>query len=156
MTKLNQTNSSARYKLRIVEQISAGGVAFRYCEKQTEIALVQVNPSYRWQLPKGLVDAGETPESAALREVREEAGIDAEIVHLIDKIDYWYVGEERGESVRFHKFVYFYLMKYTSGDTKDHDHEVAEARFVEIRNAVKMLAFESERNIVEQISGLLK
>lgn len=148
--------SSAKTKLPIVEQISAGGVAFRHYAEQLQVALISVNPSRRWQLPKGIIDDGETPEIAAVREVREEAGIETEILDLIEKIEYWYVGDNRGERVRFHKFVYFYLMKYTGGDTANHDHEVAAARFVEVRAAIEMLAFKGEKEVVEKIIKMVE
>ncbi len=61
-----------------VEQISAGGVAFRQNDSDFEIAIISVKPSRRWQLPKGIVDKGETNETAALREMREEAGIETD------------------------------------------------------------------------------
>src|ERR1700730_5629473 len=97
-------------------QISAGGVAFRKQGRQTEVALISVGDGARWQLPKGLVDSGESTEAAAVREVREEAGIDTEVVEAIDKVEYWYFWNEDGTRVRNHKFVYFYLLRYKSGD----------------------------------------
>lgn len=143
-------------KFPTVEQISAGGVAFRRTESgATEVAVVSVKPSRRWQLPKGIIDAGETPEIAALREVREEAGIETELVELIEKVEYWYVGFHKSERVRFHKFVYFYLLKYLAGDTANHDHEISEARWVSVDEAIEMLAFKSEKDVVKKASELI-
>jgi len=142
-------------KIQTLEQVSAGGAAFRVNDSGYEIALISVNPSRRWQLPKGLVDAGETPETAALREVREEAGIETELLSKIETIEYWYVGDNRGERVRFHKFVHFFLLKYTDGNVANHDSEVIEARWVKAEEAVEMLAFKSEREIVRKAIKLI-
>jgi len=143
-------------KFPIVDQISAGGVAFRRAETGIEAAIVAVNPSRRWQLPKGIIDAGETPEIAAVREVREEAGIETELVELIEKVEYWYVGNHKGERVRFHKFVYFYLLKYVRGAVENHDHEIAEARWVKIDEAIEMLAFKSEKDVAAKAFEKIK
>ena len=58
--------------LRSETQVSAGGVTLRKTQRGLEVVLISVGDPPRWQLPKGLVDPGETPEVAALREVREE------------------------------------------------------------------------------------
>src|SRR6266498_1383826 len=137
-------------KLPTKLQISAGGVAFRKHEGRGQVALISVGETNRWQLPKGVVDKGESTEHAAVREVREEAGIDTEIVGRLDKVEYWYFWNEDGQRVRYHKFVYFYLLRYKSGDVRDHDHEVNEARWVGIDDAIKLLAFASEKKIVEK------
>lgn len=137
-------------------QISAGGVAFRKQGGQLEVALISVGVTNRWQLPKGIVDKGESTEDAAVREVREEAGVDTEVIDRIDKVEYWYVAKEKGGRVRYHKFVYFYLLRYKAGDVSDHDDEVNEARWVEINDAIKLLAFESEKRIVEKAKELIR
>ncbi|HWO01223.1 MAG TPA: NUDIX hydrolase [Blastocatellia bacterium] len=129
-------------------QFSAGGVAFRRVKGRIEVALISVGDDNRWQLPKGIVDKGESTETAALREVREEAGVDTEPLALIDKVEYWYY--DKRERVRFHKFVYFYLLRYESGDVTNHDDEVNEARWVEIEQAIGMLTFDSEKRVVEK------
>jgi len=136
-------------------QISAGGVAFRKRKNQIEVALISVGDNNRWQLPKGIVDKGESTEDAAVREVREEAGIDSDIVERIDKVEYWYFWNEDDQRVRYHKFVYFYLLRYKSGDVRDHDDEVNEARWVEIGEAITLLAYSSEKKIVEKAKALI-
>jgi 8-oxo-dGTP pyrophosphatase MutT (NUDIX family) len=140
----------------VVRQVSAGGVAYRRAAGSTEVAIVRVGPKGRWQLPKGIVDEGERPEDAALREVREEAGVDARIAAPLDVIEYWYVGNDRdGRRVRFHKFVHLYVLEYTSGDVADHDDEVEEASWVPLAEAAGMLAFESERKAMRQAASLI-
>ena len=136
-------------------QHSAGGVVFRRQGPVVEVALISVGERRRWQLPKGLVESGESPDVTALREVREEAGVDAELVSHIDMVEYWYFATERGERVRFHKFVDFYLLRYKSGDVSDHDREVNEARWMEIGEAERALAFKSERQVVARAAELI-
>ena len=142
-------------KLPTKLQISAGGVAFRKQDGRIDVALISVGEENRWQLPKGLVDKGESTEDAAIREVREEAGIDTEIVTRIDKVEYWYFWKENGQRIRYHKFVYFYLLRYKSGDVRNHDHEVNEARWVDIDDAIKMLAFDNEKKIMAKAKELI-
>jgi 8-oxo-dGTP pyrophosphatase MutT (NUDIX family) len=137
-------------------QVSAGGVAFRRVGDRVEILIVRIGDPGRWQLPKGIVDAGESPETAALRETLEEGGVQTELVAPLEKIEYWYVGDDRdGVRVRFHKFVHFYLLEHLSGDPSDHDWEVAEATWAPIADALKQLAFNSERKVVEKARELL-
>ena len=142
-------------KLPTKLQISAGGVAFRKQDGRIDVALISVGEDNRWQLPKGLVDKGESTEDAAIREVREEAGIDTEIVTRIDTVEYWYFWKENGQRIRYHKFVYFYMLRYKSGDARDHDHEVNDARWVDIDDANKMLAFDNEKKIMEKAKELI-
>jgi 8-oxo-dGTP pyrophosphatase MutT (NUDIX family) len=143
--------TKARAPITTQTQVSAGGVAFRsLAGRGTEVALISVGEPPRWQLPKGLVDTGEAPETTAAREVREEAGIEATIVEKLKVVEYWYQATVSGKRVRYHKFVHFFLMRYVLGDVSDHDHEVKEARWVEITQAIEMIAFKSERVVLEQ------
>lgn len=146
--------------LPVRNQVSAGGVAWRRAaDGALEAALVLVDSKKgpRWQLPKGIVDAGETPEAAARREVREEAGIETApgAAPLLETIDYWYVATERGgggdgapRRVRFHKRVHFFLFTHAGGDVGDHDREVLEARWVPLDEAERLLAFPGERKVL--------
>ena len=141
-------------RVRTETQVSAGGAVFRPGSSGPEIALISVGTPARWQLPKGIIDKGESPEVAAVREVREEAGIDARIERLIEKAEYWYQAAEAAGRVRYHKFVYFFSMTYIGGDVGDHDHEVNEARWFPADEAIATLTFRSEREIVEKAIAL--
>ncbi len=137
------------------DQVSAGGVAFRPGDSGIEVAVVSVKPSLRWQLPKGIVDPGETPDVTAVREVREEAGIETGLLALIEIVEYWYRSLKYGKPIRYHKFVHFYLLQYRAGDVSDHDHEIEEARWVRFEEAIEMLAFKSERGVVEKAREMI-
>ena len=152
-----QTNPSpSPGKVTTMDQVSAGGVAFRWTEAEPQIAIVSMKPKLRWQLPKGIVDPGESPEITAVREVREEAGVETERLGLIETIEYWYRSFRNGKPVRYHKFVHFYLLKYTGGDVADHDHEVEEARWVSFEEALDLLEFKSEREVVEKARQMIE
>lgn len=139
-----------------MDQVSAGGVAFRWNDSEPEVAIVRVKPKLRWQLPKGIVDEGESPQVTAVREVREEAGVETELIKLIETIEYWYRSVKYGKPIRYHKFVHFYLLEYKSGEVSDHDHEVEEARWVSMEEAIEMLDFKSEREVVGKAREMIE
>ncbi|HEX8293931.1 MAG TPA: NUDIX domain-containing protein, partial [Pyrinomonadaceae bacterium] len=130
--------------------VSAGGVVYRRRGGRTEVALISVGETARWQLPKGLVGRGESPEEAALREVGEETGLACEVVAELERVEYWYFSKGGARRVRFHKFVHFYLMRYVSGDVSGHDDEVNEARWVGVEDAEGMLAFKGEKRALAE------
>ena len=104
-------------------------------------------------LPKGLVDPGEKPQSAAVREVREETGIVAEPVTKLCDNKYVYV-RTWGDGERVFKIVSFYLMRYVSGEidnlTSDMRIEVRRALWVPLPDAASQLAYSSERKVLRQ------
>ena len=155
MVKKQARQSTEKAGITTMDQVSAGGVAFRWQGSEPEMAIVSVKPKMRWQLPKGIVDPGETPEITAVREVIEEAGVETDLIALIETIEYWYQATRSGKPVRYHKFVHFYLLRYRSGDVSDHDHEIEEARWVTLEEPIGMLAFESERGVVEKAREMI-
>jgi 8-oxo-dGTP pyrophosphatase MutT (NUDIX family) len=97
-------------------------------------------------LPKGHVDPGETPPQAATREVREEAGVEAELVEKLGDVRYWY----QRNGMRIAKVVSFYLFDYRTGDPADHDAEVEVARWVPLEQAARELSYRGEREMVRR------
>lgn len=126
-----------------VQQHSAGGVVVKH-EEGPYVLLIKPHNRNRWQLPKGTIDPGEKPETTAVREVREEAGVDASIVGHLGPITFFY--QMHGN--RFVKTVDFYLMEYKSGSPTNHDDEVDDARWFLIDQAMGTLTFESEQGVV--------
>lgn len=137
----------------IREQISSGGVIFRKSDNGVEVVLVAMIGRRSWCLPKGLINRNETPQAAALREVREETGLQGEIIDRIGQISYWYSLQD--DKVKIHKTVHFFLMKYLEGSTEDHDHEVDEARWFPIDEALDTLSYKSEKQIMQKAKGLI-
>ncbi len=137
-------------------EISAGGVVYRDAKDGPEVCLIQTQGGEAWQLPKGIVERGEETVEAAMREVSEETGLSSELQQALDRIEYWYVWnyDEHGP-VRVHKWVYFYLLRYTSGETKDHDHEVDDACWFPITEAQRLLSFESEQHVLRMAGEAL-
>jgi 8-oxo-dGTP pyrophosphatase MutT (NUDIX family) len=96
-------------------------------------------------LPKGHPDHDESPVAAAQREVREETGLETELVEKLGDIRYWYARD--GERVM--KMVSFFLFRYLSGSLADHDHEVDEALWIPLDEAPGRLAYKGEREMAE-------
>lgn len=104
-----------------------------------------------WALPKGTPDSGETIEETALRETREETGIEVEIERQLRSIRYFFV---RG-STRFHKTVHFFLMRPIGGSTAQHDSEFDEVRWTDLEEALAILNHATERSVVEEAAQVL-
>ena len=138
-------------KITTETQVSAGGVIYRGEGSAAEVALIRLGE--RWQLPKGMIQAGEALEAAAAREVQEETGITGEIQTLIERVEYWYYA--KGGKRRFHKFVYFYLLRATGGDTANHDKEADEARWVRADAAEQLLTFANEKAVMARAQQML-
>jgi 8-oxo-dGTP pyrophosphatase MutT (NUDIX family) len=126
------------------QELSAGGVVVRGAQT---IVIVPTRRGAQGQrvlgLPKGHVDPGETPEQAAAREVREEAGVEAELVGKLGDVRYFY---QRGGK-RIFKRVRFFLFAYRSGDPADHDDEIEEARWMGLAEAATALTYQGEREM---------
>ena len=120
-----------------------------------EVCLIQTQGGKAWQLPKGIVERGEESAEAAMREVSEETGLYGDLIQSLNKIEYWYVWNEDAGSVRVHKWVYFFLLRYTKGDTSDHDHEVDDAVWFPIEEAQSLLSFDSEQDVMRQVGEVL-
>jgi 8-oxo-dGTP pyrophosphatase MutT (NUDIX family) len=143
---------------RGAREVSAGGVVVRGEEAVSGGEVIVIVPTRRAPdgsrvlgLPKGHIDPGETALQAAEREVREETGITAELISELGEVRYWYRRDGRTIS----KAVAFYLFRYLSGDTADHDDEVEEARWMGLREACTALSHAGEREMAERALAFL-
>jgi len=131
-------------RTRVERELSAGGVVVR------DGACVVIVPTRRaaggarvLALPKGHPEPGESIEQAALREVREEAGVDCDVIGPLGDVRYWY----QRDGIRVAKVVRFFLLAYRSGDPADHDHEVEEARWMPLGEAATALTHPGDREM---------
>lgn len=131
--------------MRIKYEVSAGGLVLRRRESTYDALLIGRGTPRIWTLPKGHVEHKESHEQAALREVREETGCWAEIITKLNDISYWFYLNR----AKHKKSVTFYLMRYLSGDTANHDHEVDEARWFDIVQAKKALKYVNEKRLID-------
>ena len=136
----------ARRPSRVRTATAAGGVVLRGSGDALEVVLAGRENDRTWVFPKGTPDEGETIEETALREVREESGLDVVIVRPIGVIDYWFAlpGE------RIHKFVHFFLMTSKGGDVSRHDHEYDDVRWVTATEARRMLTYDTYREMLDR------
>ncbi len=140
------TGTPRHGRRRVRSAVAAGGVVYRHGALGLEVALAGRLSDGTWVFPKGTPDGEETLEQTALREVREETGLDVRALSPLGHVEYWFAaGPER---VR--KAVHFYLMEPIGGDTSLHDHEYDEVRWVPVQEARRMLSFETYRDVLDR------
>ena len=142
--------------MRTARAVSAGGVVLAELRPDAPVALVahrSARGSLQWTLPKGAQEPGESVGQTALREVREETGLEAALVGPLDTIDYWFVWAP--EQTRYHKFVHYFLMRAVGGDFADHDHEMEDAAWFEPARAREQMSFANERRLLDLIPDVL-
>ncbi|MBI2442741.1 MAG: NUDIX domain-containing protein [Candidatus Levybacteria bacterium] len=137
-------------------EFSSGGVVIKKSGQKTEVLLCQHSQHHGWVFPKGLI--GDTPlrssssagqakkekkEEAAVREVKEECGVDAEIVKQLTPVTYWYQWE--GEKRR--KTVYYFLMDFIGGDITKHDEEMENVEWLPLDEVENRLTYPSDKKV---------
>ncbi len=140
----------------VIHRISSGGVVFRPAGAGYEVALIRVAcaDGDAWAIPKGWVEKGEDLEQTAVREVREETGLDAKVLRKLGEITYEFYS--KGDRSRIVKTVHLFLMEYLGGDTAGHDDEVEEVRWVPLGDALLTLTYKNEREMLEKAMSLIQ
>lgn len=133
-------------RLRTAIAVSAGGVVFRHVSGLLEFIICGRADTGTWGLPKGTPSAGESIDQTALREAREETGLDVIVIAPLTSIEYWFVARR----TRFRKTVHFYLMEAVGGDVSRHDHEYDHVVWVTSDEAVARLTYENEKQVARQ------
>jgi|TARA_B100002003_G_C14029807_1_gene496449 8-oxo-dGTP pyrophosphatase MutT (NUDIX family) len=158
-----------RAKRRSETLVSAGGVVYRqvnglievvlcglvmpvaggraWARRRTEVSGVS-SERIRWSLAKGTPDPGETLEETALREVREETGLEVEINSSLGSIEYWFSDYEA--DVRYHKTVHFYLMATVGGDMGLHDPEFDVVQWFSLDEAFTTISYPNEADVLRR------
>lgn len=132
-------------------EYSAGGVVYK---RDSELMILVSKHSYHhgWVFPKGLIGDREdnrhqTKEETAVREVKEETGVDAVIEKGLTPVWYFYTWDENGSKEQIKKTVYYFLMRSTGGDITEHDDEMEEVEWILASEVEKRLTYPSDKKV---------
>jgi 8-oxo-dGTP diphosphatase len=135
-------------------QFSAGGIVYKKENSKTFILVSQHSQHHGWVFPKGLIGdhvEGENKEETALREVREETGVNGKIIRALNPITYWFIMNQ--EKIR--KTVYYFLMEYIDGDITRHDDEMESVEWLPANKVEERLTYESDKIVWREASKIL-
>ena len=150
-------NAADCYKVGVEREFSAGGVLVRTVGGRPHLAAIrpQGKPEGTWVLPKGNIDPGERPPETAVREVREETGVEGHVVQKLGDVRYVYT--RRG--VRVFKVVSFFLLRAGRGRIGAIEErmrvEVADARWLALDEAPRLLAYGGEREMASKARDIV-
>lgn len=140
-------------KEKVIREFSSGGCVFKDDKwLVTKSAASDLYPKQVWRLPKGWIDEGEKVEKAALREVREEGGIEAKIIQKIETVKYFFTTADKSKIL---KFVTFYLMEFIKDLPESFGEETSEIAWLPYEEAYKKLSFSGERQVLKKAKELL-
>ena len=132
--------------MRVEQHFSAGGVVYRAADDGLEMVVCGRESPEMWGLPKGTPETNETPEQTALREVREETGLEVVLEEDLGWIEYWF----NKPGIRVHKRVQFYLMSPTGGSMEQHDPEFDLVAWVPQGRAIETLTYSNEIDVLKR------
>jgi 8-oxo-dGTP pyrophosphatase MutT (NUDIX family) len=139
-------------KLPIQDAVSAGGVVWRKGQDdRLEVVICGRRNERIWGLPKGTPDNNEAIEQTALREVREETGLEVRLGERLNSIEYWFTAN----GVRYHKRVHHWMMEPVGGDLSHHDHEFDDVRWLPAAEAYATLTYEGEKGLIAEVARKL-
>ena len=130
----------------IKKEFSAGGIVFKKEGFQTFILVAKHSGHHGWVFPKGWIEKGENPEKTAIREVREEGGVEAKIIRELPQAVFFF--QINGQKIK--KTVTYFLMEYVSGDPKDHDWEMEEAGWLEKDQVLGRITYSSDKKVFQE------
>lgn len=150
--KNSAIKAETKPKLEVRREVSAGGLIWRRRADGEGIEVVLVRPAGKntWVLPKGHVEPGESVLDAAMREAREESGLQVVAGDPLGQVAYLYSWRIRtaDRPVRIFKRVHFFLMECVGGDPSKHDHEIDEVMWVPVEEARNRASHKSERDLI--------
>lgn len=136
-------------------EFSAGGIVYKKTGGKILILIAQHSQYHGWVFPKGLIGdhkKGEKKEETAVREVKEETGIDAKIIKPLTPVTYWYAFENE----KIKKTVYYFLMEYLSGNIKNHDYEMENVEWIAIDEVYEKLTYSSDKKVWQSAKKLIE
>ncbi|MFH1093783.1 MAG: NUDIX hydrolase [Candidatus Omnitrophota bacterium] len=139
---------------KTMPEISAGAVLYRETEGKFQVIIYSRGNSSQWCLPKGKIEKDETRQETAIREVKEETGLDGEIIEHLKDIHYSYVDKRR--KLNLNKTVHYFLMKYCQGEINTADAGVEEVVWVDIEEAIEKVTFDNEKQTLQRAMRVLR
>ncbi|GAA5336408.1 NUDIX hydrolase [Thermus hydrothermalis] len=128
--------------------VSAGGVVLR--GDPPEVLVVSLKGGKVVTLPKGQVEPGERYPETAVREVREETGVEAAVLSPLGKVRYYFTVKDGEVPVTVSKEVHYFLMAYRGGEPRPQLSEVEAAYFLPVAEALNRLSYPNEREMLRK------